>query len=238
MKLTVLVPVHNEESTIIQILELVRTQQIADVELEIIAVDDGSTDRTPELLRSRAELYSKMIRLEHNGGKGAAVRAGLAVATGEYVLFQDADLEYDPAEYSKLVRPAIKYGADVVIGSRTLAPSCRRIHYLWNKVGNGLVTFTFNCLFNTTFSDTYSCYLMFRRGLVQPGALRSQGFDQQAEILAKCVKRGKVFYEVPIDYHGRTYAEGKKIHTWHVAGVIWTMCRERFSSAGPRRFRT
>jgi glycosyltransferase involved in cell wall biosynthesis len=170
-----------------------------------------------------------MIRLDKNGGKGAAVRAGLAIATGDFVLFQDADLEYSPSEYAKLVYPAMQYRADVVIGSRTLAPSCRRIHYFWNKLGNGLVTLTFNALFNTTFSDIYSCYLLFRRSLVRPETLRTNGFDQQAEILALCVRRGAIYYEVPIDYHGRTYAEGKQIRTWHVVGVLWATFRGRWS---------
>jgi glycosyltransferase involved in cell wall biosynthesis len=227
--LTIIVPVFNEAPTVLRILELVHAQQVPDVSLEIIVVDDGSTDRTPELLRSRPDLYTRLIRLETNGGKGAAVRAGLTVATGDFVLFQDADLEYSPSEYTKIVHPAMHYGADVVIGSRTLAPSCRRIHYFWNKLGNGLVTLTFNAFFNTTFSDIYTCYLLFRRSLVRPEMLRTSGFDQQAEILATCVRRGKIYYEVPIDYHGRTYAEGKQIRTWHVAGVLWAIFRSRWS---------
>jgi glycosyltransferase involved in cell wall biosynthesis len=227
--LTIIVPVFNEAPTILRILELVRAQHIPEVSLEVLVVDDGSTDGTPELLLSRPDLYDRLIRLETNGGKGAAVRAGLARATGDFVLFQDADLEYSPSEYVKLVYPALNYDADVVIGSRTLAPSCRRIHYFWNKLGNGLVTLTFNALFNTTFSDTYSCYLLFRRSLVRPETLKTNGFDQQAEILATCVRRGKVYYEVPIDYHGRTYAEGKQIRTWHVAGVLWAMLCGRWS---------
>jgi glycosyltransferase involved in cell wall biosynthesis len=232
MTLTIIVPVFNEAPTILRVLELVRAQQLPGVSLEVIVVDDGSTDRTPELLQSRSDLYARMIRLDTNGGKGAAVRAGLGVATGDFVLFQDADLEYSPSEYAKLVYPAMHYDADVVIGSRTLAPSCRRIHYFWNKLGNGLVTLTFNALFNTTFSDIYSCYLLFRRSLVRPETLRTRGFDQQAEILATCVRRGKIYYEVPIDYHGRTYAEGKQIRTWHVVGVLWAMFRGRWSRIG------
>jgi glycosyltransferase involved in cell wall biosynthesis len=230
--LTIIVPVFNEAPTVVEILERVRAQHIPDVSTDVIVVDDGSTDRTPELLRSRPDLYTRLIRLETNGGKGAAVRAGLTAATGDFVLFQDADLEYSPAEYPKLVYPALHYDADIVIGSRTLAPSCRRIHYFWNKLGNGLVTLTFNALFNTTFSDTYSCYLLFRRSLVRPEMLKTNGFDQQAEILATCVRRGRIYYEVPIDYHGRTYAEGKQIRTWHVAGVLWAIVRGRFSRLG------
>lgn len=229
MTLTIVVPAHNEARTIVEILERVKAQSLPGVITETIVVDDGSTDATPDLLRSRPDLYTRMIRLETNQGKGAAVRAGLAVATGEFVLFQDADLEYSPSEYPKLLAPALNYDADVVLGSRTLAPSCRRIHYFWNKLGNGLVTLTFNVCFNTTFSDIYTCYLLFRRTLVQPARLRTDGFDQQAEILATCVRQGRIFYEVPIDYHGRSYAEGKQIRTWDVAGVLWAIVRGRFA---------
>lgn len=227
-----IVPAYNEARTILDILERVKAQPLPGVTTEIIVVDDGSTDATPELLRLRPDLYTRLLRLDPNGGKGAAVRAGLSQATGDFVLFQDADLEYSPSEYPKLVNPVLKYDADVVIGSRTLAPSCRRIHYLWNKIGNGLVTFTFNVFFNTTFSDIYSCYLLFRRTLIQPDLLRSNGFDQQAEILATCVRRGTIFYEVPIDYHGRTYAEGKKIRTRDVAGVLLAIIRGRYARLG------
>ena len=229
MTLTIIVPAHNEAQTILEILERVKAQPLRGVTTETIVVDDGSTDATPDLLRSRPDLYTRMIRLDSNKGKGAAVRTGLAVATGDYVLFQDADLEYSPSEYPKLVTPALQYNADVVLGSRTLAPSCRRIHYFWNKLGNGLVTLTFNVCFNTTFSDIYTCYLMYRRTLVQPDRLRTDGFDQQAEILSRCVRRGRIFYEVPIDYHGRSYAEGKQIRTWDVAGVLWAIVRGRFA---------
>lgn len=232
MTLTIIVPAHNEARTILEILERVKAQALPGVTTETIVVDDGSTDATPDLLRSRPDLYTRMIRLDVNRGKGAAVRVGLAGATGEFVLFQDADLEYSPSEYPKLVGPALNYSADVVLGSRTLAPACRRIHYFWNKLGNGLVTLTFNIFFNTTFSDIYTCYLLFRRTLVQPDQLRTDGFDQQAEILATCVRRGRTFYEVPIDYHGRSYAEGKQIRTWDVAGVLWAIVRGRFARLG------
>lgn len=232
LTLTVIVPAYNEARTIVEILERVKAQPLPGVTTEVIVVDDGSTDATPDLLRDRPDLYTRLLRLAKNGGKGAAVRAGLKAATGEFVLFQDADLEYSPSEYPKLVEPVLKYNADVVIGSRTLAPSCRRIHYLWNKLGNGLVTLTFNVFFNATFSDIYSCYLLFRRTLVQPDLLLTNGFDQQAEILATCVRRGTIFYEVPIDYHGRTYAEGKQIRTADVVGVLWAIVRGRFARPG------
>jgi glycosyltransferase involved in cell wall biosynthesis len=229
VKLSVIIPGYNEQTTILDIMERVHAQAVPQCELEVMVVDDGSTDRTAAIIDSRPDLYARALHLTPNRGKGAAVKAGLEIATGEYVLFQDADLEYDPVEYPKLVMPALKYGADVVMGSRTLAPNCRRVHYFWNKLGNGLVTLAFNALFNTTFSDVYTCYFLFRRSLVDPLSLRTVGFDQQAEILAKCVKHGRVFYEVPIDYHGRSHAEGKKIRTHHVVGILAAMIRERFS---------
>jgi glycosyltransferase involved in cell wall biosynthesis len=229
VKLSIIVPAFNEQATIIQVLEAVQQVHVPGVPFEVIVVDDGSSDATPQLLASRPDLYAKSIRMPTNGGKGAAVQAGLLAATGEYVLFQDADLEYRPAEYPKLIAPVVSYGADVVMGSRTLAPSIRRVHYFWNMIGNTLVTFSFNLLFNRTFTDVYTCYLLFRRDLVDPSTLRTFGFDQQAEILARCVKRGRIFYEVPIEYHGRSHAEGKKIRATDVPLVLWAMLRARLS---------
>ena len=161
--------------------------------------------------------------MNKNGGKGAAVKAGLNCATGDYILFQDADLEYNPAEYGKLVQPVFEYEADIVIGSRFLAPEVTRVAYFWNKVGNRLITLIFNILYNTTFTDIYSCYLLCRRDLLQPDQLKTIGWEQQAEILSRTVKRAKSIYEVPISYHGRTIEEGKKIRAHHIFSVIWTM---------------
>lgn len=228
IKVSIIVPVYNEEKTVCEILERVNAQEVSGVDFEVITVDDGSTDRTVELLEARPELYDSLVKLPTNGGKGAAVIAGLGVASGEYVLFQDADLEYDPAEYGRLFSPAREFSADIVMGSRFLAPAFTRVHYFWNKVGNRLITLLFNLMFNTTFTDIYSCYLMFRRDLVDSARLRTRGWEQQAEILAAAVKAGAVFYEVPISYRGRTFTEGKKIRAWHVIPVIWTIISRRF----------
>jgi len=226
---SILVPAYNEEATIIEILQAVHSQKVDGVTFEVIVIDDGSKDQTVELLEAHPGLYSKLIKQPCNGGKGAAVKAGLKEATGDYILFQDADLEYDPVDYKKLMLPVLRFDADVVMGSRFLAPEFTRVSYFWHKMGNYLITFVFNILNNTTFTDVYSCYLMFRRTLVEPNRLTTEGWEQQAEILSKAVGAGKSFYEVPISYQGRTYEEGKKIRAHHAVSVIWTIIRMRFS---------
>jgi glycosyltransferase involved in cell wall biosynthesis len=222
-KVTILVPAYNEEKTIIQILECVNQQVVPGVSFEILVVDDGSKDSTVALLEKNPKLYTRLVKMPKNGGKGAAVKAGLAAATGEYILFQDADLEYDPSDYAKLMMPVTRFSADIVIGSRIAAPPCTRVAYFWHKVGNRLLTFVFNVLNNTTFTDIYSCYLMFRRSLIDPQELKTLGWEQQAEILTLAVKRSRVYYEVPICYFGRTYEEGKKIRAHHIIAVIRTI---------------
>ena len=227
IQVTILTPAYNEEATIIQLLEKVSAVQVEGFDLEILVIDDGSSDQTVELLEARPDLYTRLIKRSKNGGKGAAVIDGLNEATGEYILFQDADLEYDPGEYHKLFAPISKFGADVVIGSRFVAPEYTRVSYFWHKLGNRVLTFVFNILNNTTFTDIYSCYLMYRRNLVDPGSLKTMGWDQHAEILSTAVAKGKAFYEVPVSYHGRGYEEGKKIRALHGIGVILTILRKR-----------
>jgi glycosyltransferase involved in cell wall biosynthesis len=223
LKLSVLVPAFNERDTILAVLEKVRSQSVEGVDIEVIVIDDGSTDGTPNLLESNPNLYDHFLQLPKNLGKGGAIKAGLGKAAGDYILFQDADHEYDPAEYAKLLVPVMEYGADVVMGSRLLAPPYTRVHYYWHKVGNKVITFVFNIVNNTTFTDIYSCYLMFRRSLINPDELTTLGWEQHAEILTIASARGKVRYEVPITYHGRTYEEGKKIRARHMIAVLWTI---------------
>lgn len=225
VSVSVVVPVYNEERTIVSILERVKAVSVPGVTFEVIVVDDGSKDRTREILDSRPDLYSQFIKHAQNRGKGGAVKTALGAATGDFVLFQDADLEYDPAEYPKLLKPVLEFGADVVMGSRFIAPEYTRVFYFWHKVGNGLISFIFNILNNTTFTDTYSCYLMYRRDLVAVQDLHSEGWEQHAEILSLAVKKAKSLYEVPISYHGRSYDEGKKIKAYHAIAVILMMAR-------------
>lgn len=226
VKVSVIVPAYNEEKTIAQVLERVRAQKVGGIEFEIVVINDGSRDRTREILDSRPELYDHVIH-QANGGKGAAVKAGLARATGDYILFQDADLEYDPADYARLMKPVLEFDADVVMGSRFIAPEFTRVYYFWHRIGNWAISFLFNILNNTTFSDIYSCYLCYRRPLVDGAALKTMGWEQHAEILSTAVRRGRVFYEVPVSYHGRTYDEGKKIKAHHIIAVFGTIIRER-----------
>jgi glycosyltransferase involved in cell wall biosynthesis len=225
--LSVLIPAYNEEKTIGQILRAVSAQNVPGVTLEIIVVNDASTDRTAEAVKACAGMYQTFVSLPRNGGKGAAVIAGLRAATGDYVLVQDADLEYNPDEYPALLKPVLAFGAEVVMGSRFVAPPWTRVNYFWHKVGNQVITLLFNVLNNTTFTDIYSGYLMFRRSLVSPDELKRLGWDQQAEILSRICARARVLYEVPISYHGRSYEEGKKIRAHHAIAVILTIVRER-----------
>jgi len=226
--LSLLIPAYNEQATIIGLLEKVAQQKVEGVQFEIIVVDDGSKDKTVELLEARPQLYTTLIRQPKNGGKGAAVKAGLEQASGDYILFQDADLEYDPADYAKMLEPVLRFDADVVMGSRMTGSPITRVSYFWHKVGNWLITFFFNILNNTTFTDVYSCYLLYRRSLVDPNRLTTEGWEQHAEILTRAVSEGKGYYEVPISYYGRTYDEGKKIRAHHIIPVIWTMIIRRF----------
>lgn len=228
MKISVIIPLYNEESTIIKLLNKVNAQKKSEVELEIIVIDDCSTDNTKELLKANNELFDKIIELNKNLGKGGAVRKGLEIATGDYILFQDGDLEYNPDDYKKIFKMLDNHQAEIVIGSRFLAPEFTRVHYFFHKVGNRLITLLFNILYNTTFTDIYSCYVCFKTELIDPNKLKTNGWQQHAEILATAVKKSQVHYEVPISYAGRTFDEGKKIKARHTISVVYTIIKKRF----------
>ena len=228
IKVSVIIPVYNEEKTIIDVLKKVNLQKINSISMEIIVINDGSKDHSLELLKNNSKLYTKLINLEKNKGKGGAVREGLKSAVGDYILFQDADMEYDPSEYEKLLEPIIKQDADIVMGSRLMTSSLtRRGGYARNRIGNNFITSLFNLLNNTTFTDIYSGYLIFRRSNITPSKLRTNGWEQQAEILSKIVRNSSKMYDVPIVYYGRTYEEGKNIKPRHILGIIGMIIREK-----------
>ena len=223
MKLSVVMPAYNEAKTI---REIVRRVQAVPVEKEIVIVDDGSTDGTRDILR---ELDGKdgvrVIFQPFNQGKGAAVSTGFRQATGDVVIVQDADLEYDPMEYPKLLAPIEQGHADVVYGSRFLGGGARRVLYFWHTIGNRFLTLASNMFTNLNLTDMETCYKMFRREVVASMRIESRRFGIEPEITAKVARRGYRIYEVPISYYGRTYEEGKKIGWKDAFSALWTIVR-------------
>jgi glycosyltransferase involved in cell wall biosynthesis len=225
MKLSVVVPVFNEKATIAEIIDRIRATGL---DVELIVVDDGSTDGTRELLHQLSGKIDRLLLQPANRGKGAALKAGFAVATGEVLIIQDADLEYDPEDYRELLSPIEKADADLVLGSRLTGAKPQRAYYYWHYIGNRLITFIARVLYNTTLSDIYTCYKVFKREQLIGLDVRSDGFEFDAEFLAILLKRHLVVYEVPIAYYGRSYREGKKIKWYHTVRVIWNLVKYRF----------
>jgi glycosyltransferase involved in cell wall biosynthesis len=213
MKLSIVIPVYNEKNTFETLLQRVENVSLPGWEKEIVVVEDCSTDGTRDMLKKFSEKY-KIIFHEKNQGKGAALRTGFKASTGDYVLVQDADLEYDPEEYPKLLLPVTKFGADVVYGSRFIGDGAHRVVYYWHSLGNKFLTTLSNMFTNLTLTDMETCYKLFSREVVQKFELEQDRFGFDPEITAKIsrIKPIKIF-EVGISYNGRTYAEGKKI-TW------------------------
>jgi len=210
MKLSVVIPCYNERETIEAVVEAVRSAPVPDV--EIIVVDDGSTDGTRDLLQRRPRGWvDKIVLQDRNRGKGAALRAGFQNATGELVIVQDADLEYDPREYQILIAPILEDRADVVFGSRFLSGRPHRVVYFWHMVGNRFLTLLSNMFTNLNLSDVETCYKVFRRELLNGITIEENRFGVEPEIIAKIARTGARVYEVGISYYGRTYAQGKKI---------------------------
>jgi len=211
MRLSIVIPCYNEAQTIQQIVDAVKSAPVA--EKEIIVVDDFSTDGTRELLRTGIEpQVQRVIYHEKNQGKGAALRSGFAAATGDIVIVQDADLEYDPQEYPLLIEPIEKGAADVVFGSRFMGGRPHRVVYFWHMVGNRFLTLLSNMFSNVNLTDMETCYKAFRREVIQSIRIEEDRFGFEPEITAKVAHGNFRIYEVGISYYGRTYAEGKKIN--------------------------
>jgi glycosyltransferase involved in cell wall biosynthesis len=226
-KLSVIVPIYNERTTVVEVLRRMRAVELPDgIEREIIMVDDGSNDGTRDVLRQLEDSTVRVILHDGNRGKGAAVRTGLAVASGDYVLIQDADLEYDPEDWPKLIAPVQRGRARAVYGSRFTGERRNMLFLHW--VGNRMLSLVTNVLYNTTLSDMETCYKLVDRSLLLELGLRSDRFDIEPEITAKILKRRIRIYEVPISYTGREFDEGKKI-TWRDGfAALWALAKFRF----------
>ena len=224
-KLSVIVPVYDERNTVVEIVRRMRAVELP-VDLEVLVVDDGSTDGTRDVLQQLHDSTVRVITHERNQGKGAAIRTGLAQLTGDLVLVQDADLEYDPEDWPKLLNPIMRGKAQVVYGSRFTGERRNMLFLHW--VGNRFLSLVTNVLYNTTLSDMETCYKLFDRSILDGITLRATRFEFEPEVTAKILRRGIRIYEVPISYTGREFDEGKKI-TWRDGFVaVWTLVKYRF----------
>jgi glycosyltransferase involved in cell wall biosynthesis len=233
MKLSVILPTYNEEQTIRKLLSLVLNVQFppesGPVKIEVIVVDDGSTDRTAEIVA--LEPRAKLVRHERNSGKGAAIRTALGHVTGEVVLIQDADLEYSVEDYPRLLRPFLDESVQVVFGSRFLLRRHPTGMYWTNWLANRILTMTANLLYNAKITDEATCYKVFRAPLIKSLPLRANGFDFCPEVTALVRKRGVTIHEVPVEYRGRSRAEGKKIRFKHGVEAMKTLVLHRLRRA-------
>jgi len=227
--LSVVVPCYNEEATVLELLASVLASPWVG---EIVVVDDGSTDRSRELLATVTDPRVRVHLQPHNMGKGAALRTGLSLVTGEFAVVQDADLEYDPGEYGVLLEPLLDGRADVVYGSRFQSGRPRRVLYFWHTLGNRFLTLLSNMFTDLNLTDMETCYKVFRREVIQSIEIEEDRFGFEPEVTAKIAARGCRVYEVGISYSGRTYADGKKIG-WR-DGVRAVVCIVKYSPVGRR----
>ena len=233
MRLSIVIPVYNETETLAEIVRRVWDVDLgSDADKEIILVDDYSTDGTRELYDGLRQTYGpdrlKVFFHERNRGKGAALRTGFEQVSGDVVIIQDADLEYDPADYPRLLAPILDGRADVVYGSRFVGSQAHRVHFFWHMIGNRLLTLLSNMMTNLNLTDMETCYKVFRAEAIKRIKIKSDRFDFEPEITAKVAKNGWRVYEVGISYAGRSYDEGKKI-TWRDGlHALWSIFRFRF----------
>ena len=225
---SIIVPAYNEQNSILSVLKKLNEVFNNKYEYEIIVINDCSIDSTKQILEENSNLYTMLINNNTNLGKGGSVKKGLELSNGTYIFFQDADNEYDPKDFENFFYVIENFQPDCIIGSRFKFTKYIRSHYFFNKIGNFVITNLFNLIYNTTFTDIYSCYFVFKRELIDFNKLKTSGFEQQAEILARVVKNGKKFYEVPINYNGRSASEGKKIKFYHFFSVIYRIFIQRF----------
>ena len=213
MKLSIIIPVYNEYKTIESLVNKVLGVDLGNIKKEIIIVDDGSKDKTTDVLKSKIEpIVSKIIYKQKNEGKGAALRTGFQNATGDYVIVQDADLEYDPNEYSLLLKPVLDGFADVVYGSRFIGGKPHRVLFYWHSRGNIFLTGLTNMFTNYNFTDMETCYKLFKKEILDKINIKENRFGFEPEVTIKLSRLNCRVYEVGISYYGRTYAEGKKIN--------------------------
>jgi glycosyltransferase involved in cell wall biosynthesis len=225
MKISIVIPCYNEFNTIREIVKRVYEAPVSGGK-EIIVIDDASTDGTRQLLEKELKNYiTHLICQPTNQGKGSALQKGITVATGDIIILQDADLEYDPKEYPKLIRPILEYGADVVFGSRFLGGDCQRVLYFWHRIANWCLTTLSNMFTNLNLTDMETCYKVFKRSALEGVVIQEKRFGIEPEITAKIAKKKCVVYEVGISYHGRTYAEGKKIRWWDGFRALYCIVR-------------
>jgi glycosyltransferase involved in cell wall biosynthesis len=230
-KLSIIIPCYNEGDTILKVIRKVKSVNLGKIKKEIIVVDDGSTDKTNKVLSKLKVKSEKLIVLRHkvNRGKGAAIRSALKKVTGDIIIIQDADLEYDPNEYQQLFKPILDGKADVVYGSRFMGNAPHRVLYFWHMIGNKILNLFSNALTNLNLTDMETCYKMFTKDVANKLTIQENRFGFEPEFTVKIAKMNAKVYEVGISYSGRSYEEGKKINWKDGVWALWCLIKYRFS---------